>query len=211
MKRQITRNTKTTKTSERQLRGVAGVWINPTWDEENQEWVAYKFSTTDGGVNFNAEINYRAIEMDNYSGFDTIGDKVAESASVTATAQIMAPTHAIYQKIMKANVSEHPSGGVELKPTKKIRRHDYIDRIGLFGQLDGGDWVIIMMENVLITSPLDIATEHNSDLTIELEMTAHIDDLAPGASFDDLPYSIILPDVMASDEDELAVVVEEGE
>lgn len=211
MKKRVTRNTKTAKTSDRRQLDVASVWINPEWNEEEQIWEAVSLSTTDGGVEFNAEIEYRIREFDGYTGYDTKGDRIAESASVTATAQLAELTHAIVQKIIKADIVDHPSGGKELKPTKKIRDHDYIDTVGLFGQLPTGEWTIILMKNVLITSPLNLSTEHNGDLTVEIEMTAHLDDLAPDADLDSLPYSMIMPEIMEPASAELQVVKETEE
>lgn len=202
MKQPVRRREMTDKTNYRRTLDSAVVVINPEYDAEADVWKGYRLGATDGGVNFNAEINYRSREYDGFAGFNVVGDKVVESAEVTATVQLAELTDSMIQKAIKADIEVLADGKKLLKPQRNIRPEDYIDTVGLVNYLPNGEFMMIKMYNVLITSPFNVQTEHNGDFAMEVELTAHIDLTKGIDSLDDLPFDVITPEVMSAvDED----------
>lgn len=209
MKLPAQRVQKTRKTNPRQILNAAVIVINPEWDQEEGRPKGYIWGATRGGVSVQSETVWRTIEYDGTSGFKTIGDELMESANVTVTAQLAELTTASLQKIAKADITELPDGRKILQPRRTVKDEDYIPKIGVVGFTKDGDWMMIEVDNVFITSPFDFQTEDNGTLTMEVVFEARLDanDLM-NEDYDELPYRIITSAAMNPAKGEFKAIVD---
>lgn len=210
MKQPIKRRDMTDKSNVRRTLDAAVIVINPERDKENGEWTGERLGATDGGVTFSAEVNYRKREFDGFNGFDVVGDKIVEGAEVKATAELAELTDASIQKIIKGDIEELDDGTKKITPRRNITPEDYIENVGIVNYLPDGTFTLIKMFNVLITSPLEINTEDNSDTVTTVELTAHIDPSANLQDLEDLPFEMYTPEVMTPVEEDGDMLTTEG-
>lgn len=207
MKKPIKRAPRAKETLDKQTFGIASIYINAEWDEENQTLIGIRMPGTASGVNFEPEIEYFKKEVAGASGFDIKGDKIITGANIAATATIAGETSALLQKISKSDVIKTASGRTILQPRTTIKEHDYIDRISLVSWHDDNDFTVIELDNVLITSNFNFETEENVGRTIEVRMKAHMNVDEDGyLKLSELPYRIITPKRLDPSEDELQLV-----
>lgn len=196
--------------NDRRILDAATILINPVWNEVDGVFEGLRFGATEGGVSFNPEVTYRTRNYDGSGRSQMKGSQVIESSSVTATAQVAELTDAIIQKTMKADVEDFGDGRKKIVPRQNITFDDYIDEVLITNWLPPteakpeGDWMGILMKNVLITSPLVIETEDNGDMVLEVVFTAHNDPADPRAHYT-LPYEVITPESMTPSTGEMQV------
>lgn len=163
---------------------------------------------TSGGVTVNIEQSYRKPEVDGTYIMDVVGLEFMESAKATVTANLKELTaenlrRSLNGTIGEADAAEAPTGYKVVKTKRYVEEADYIPSIAVVGIHNGTKQpVIFQLDNGLVTSPLELATEDNNEATVEQTITAH-------ASFeqlakDEFPWKIYFPSVASDTQAEVS-------
>ncbi|AIM64202.1 hypothetical protein WS105_0612 [Weissella ceti] len=159
------------------------------------EWTGELLGATNGGVEVNIDKKYRKIEVDSTQFMDVKGLNVVESAKAEFKANLKELTAAnIILALNGKEVMDHAYGDdvIVIEDRYDLTDDDYIKNMAVVGFLSGtGEAVIVMFDNVLITSPLSLKTEDGSEAELELTGQANGDyeQLQQRVS----PYRIIYP------------------
>lgn len=152
---------------------------------------------TSGGVTVSIEQTYRKPEVDGAYVMDVVGLQVMESAVATVTANLKELTaenlrRSLNGTIEDAATGEAPEGYKVIKTKRYVETADYIPSVAVVGIHNGTKQpVIFKLDNGLVTSPLEVATEDNNEAVVEQTITAHAsyDQLAA----DEFPWAIYFP------------------
>lgn len=156
---------------------------------------------TSGGVTVNIEQTYRKPEVDGTYIMDVKGLEVMESAKATVTASLKELSaenlrRSLNGTIAEASAEEAPTGYKVIKTKRYVEDSDYIPTIAVVGIHNGTKKpIIFQLDNGLVTSPLEIATEDNNEATVEQTITAHASYEQLAA--DEFPWTILYPDTVA--------------
>jgi hypothetical protein len=188
----------TETSADRFLLDAATIYKNVTYTAGSQG-AAGTFSgdllgATSGGTEINIEQSYRKIEVDGTSVMDVVGLNVLESAKGTIKANLKELGSENLRLALNGTkqASDTYVGYDEVNSKRYVEDGDYIENMAIVGKITGTDTpMIIMFDNVLITSALNIKTEDNNEAVIELEGQAN-------ASYDQLaanefPWTILYP------------------
>lgn len=141
---------------------------------------------TQGGVEINIEKKYRKIEVDGTKGRSVKGLEVVDEETTTAKATLL--------ELSAANLALASGGQVlatsqftgydQIEGKYTVSDSDYIKNFGVVGNLPNGDKIIFILDNILITSALNIKTEDGKEAAVEIEGTSHatFDQLNAGTS-----------------------------
>lgn len=152
---------------------------------------------TSGGVTVTVEQNYRDVEIDGTSHTKVKGNKVLESATATMTANMKEITAETIRRslngvIADATALEGPAGYKVIRTKRYLEDSDYIDNIAVVGTLSGTDEpVIIILDNAISTSGLELSTEDNGEAVIEQTYEAHSS--AEQLDADEFPWRVLFP------------------
>lgn len=155
---------------------------------------------TSGGVTVNIEQTYRKPEIDGTYIMDVVGLEFMESAKATVTANLKELTaenlrRSLNGTIATAEADEAPTGYKVIKTKRYVEESDYIPTIAVVGIHNGTKKpVIFQLDNGLVTSPLEMATEDNNEATVEQTITAHASYEQLAA--DEFPWKILFPETV---------------
>lgn len=188
----------TDKTAKNYLINAATVYTNVTYTE-GTGFSGTLHGATQGGVTVTIEQTYRDIEVDGTSHMKVKGNKVLESANATITANVKEFTAETIRRSLNGTIrtatgTEGPAAYKVIETKRFISDTDYLNNMAVVGTLSGtNEPVIVILDNVLSTSGLDLSTEDNSEAVVEQTYEAHADvDQLLG---DDFPWRILFPTV----------------
>ena len=155
---------------------------------------------TSGGVTVNIEQTYRKPEVDGTYIMDVVGLEFMESAKATVTASLKELTaenlrRSLNGTIAAAEAGEAPEGYKVIKTKRYVEDSDYIPTIAVVGIHNGTKKpIIFQLDNGLVTSPLELATEDNNEATVDQTITAHASYEQLAA--DEFPWKIFFPETV---------------
>lgn len=189
----------TEKTSNNYLVDAAVVYTGVTFDEVDSTFTGTLHGATSGGVSVLIEQAYRKIEVDGTSHTEVKGNKVLESAIATATVNLKEITAESIKQSLNGAIAETaenaPVGYKEITTKRYVEDEDYISNMAIVGKLSGTqEPIIIILDNVLSTNGLEIATEDNGETVLEQIFTAHA--THEQLEDDEFPWRILYPTVV---------------
>lgn len=186
----------TETTSKQYLINAATVYTGVTYAELTG-FAGTLHGATSGGVTLTIEQAYRDIEVDGTAHMKVKGNKVLESATAYVTANLKEITaESIRQSLngAMADATDAPTGYKEITTKRYIEDADYIVNMAVVGTLSGTDEpVIAILDNVISTGGLEIATEDNGEAIIEQTFEAHA--TVEQLQADKFPWRILFPTV----------------
>ena len=188
----------TSTTSKSYIVNAATVYTGVTYTEVGG-FTGTLHGATSGGVTVTIEQTYRDVEVDGTSHMKVVGNKVLEAATATATANMKEITAEIIRQSLNgtlatAEATDAPTGYKVITTKRQVEDTDYIDNMAIVGTLSGTDKpVIIILDNVLCTSGLELATEDNGEAIIEQTYEAHA--TVEQLDADEYPWRILFPTI----------------
>ena len=174
---------------------AGAVYQNLKWTE-GSGWTGTRLGATSGGNSVTISNEFRDIEIDGtFSKY--IGQKVLVSSDATLTANVKEITaNAIKLAILgKSEVSsgeDAPADYDVITGKSKIEASDYLTNIALVGEMSGtNDPIIIILDNALCTSGLELSTTDDNEAVVTMTFEAHAD--ANQVADRTLPARIYLP------------------
>lgn len=154
---------------------------------------------TSGGVSFKIETTYRQSEVDGTLHADVKELKRIQKVVATATAKIKELTaklisEAINGLVTDATAAEAPAGYKKIVTKREIQAGSWSDNLAIVGRLSSGQRIIVVLDNVLVTSGLSVDTEDNNEAVVEQVYTAHATTAQILA--DEYPWRIYYPEVI---------------
>lgn len=191
----------TATTPENFIIDSAVVYTDVTFDDISSTWSGTLVGATSGGVSVNIEQSYRKPEVDGTYWTEVKGLKVLENATCNVTVNLKeidaeALRRALNGTKASAASTEAPTGYDKITSKRYVEDTDYITTVAVVGTHNGTkEPVVFVLDNGLVTSPLELSTEDNSEAVIEQVITAH-------ASFeqlaaDEFPWQIYYPTTVA--------------
>lgn len=187
----------TEKTSKSYLINAATVYTEVVYTPEDG-FTGTLHGATSGGVTVTIEQSYRDIEVDGTNHMKVKGNKVLESANATVVTNLKEITAESIKQSINGAIAEVTSDaptGYKMVTTKRyLEDKDYILNMAVVGTLSGTDEpVIVILDNVISTGGLTLATEDNNEAVIEQTFEAHatVDQL----DADEFPWRILFPTV----------------
>lgn len=188
----------TKRTAENFIIDAATIFTDFKYESEGG-FTGTPLGATSGGVTVNIEQTYRKPEVDGTYIMDVVGLEFMESAKATVTASLKELTaenlrRSLNGTITEASVEGAPEGYKVITTKRYVEESDYIPTIAIVGIHNGTKKpIIFVLDNGLVTSPLELGTEDNNEATIEQTITAH-------ASYeqliaDEFPWKILYPEV----------------
>jgi hypothetical protein len=185
-------------TAKQYLINAATVYTEVTY-EELSGFTGTLHGATSGGVTVTIEQSYRDIEVDGTSHTKVKGNKVLESAFASATVNLKEITaesirQSLNGEVTTADASMAPTGYKVITTKRYVEDTDYVANMAIVGTLSGtNEPVIVILDNVISTGGLEIATEDNNETIIEQTFEAHasVDQL----DADEFPWKILFPTV----------------
>ena len=188
----------TSTTAKNYVINAATVYTGVTYAEAGG-FTGTLHGATSGGVTVTIEQTYRDVEVDGTSHMKVVGNKVLEAATATATANMKEITAEIIRQSLNgtlatAEATDAPTGYKVITTKRQVEDTDYIDNMAIVGTLSGTDKpVIIILDNVLCTSGLELATEDNGEAIIEQTYEAHA--TVEQLDADEYPWRILFPTI----------------
>ena len=188
----------TSTTSKSYIVNAATVYTGVTY-AEGGGFTGTLHGATSGGVTVTIEQTYRDVEVDGTSHMKVVGNKVLEAATATATANMKEITTEIIRQSLNgtlatAEATDAPTGYKVITTKRQVEDTDYIDNMAIVGTLSGTDKpVIIILDNVLCTSGLELSTEDNGEAIIEQTYEAHA--TVEQLDADEYPWRILFPTI----------------
>lgn len=186
-----------TKTStENFIIDAATIFTDFTYSEA-EGFTGTPLGATSGGVTVTIEQTYRKPEVDGTYIMDVIGLEFMESAKATVTANLKELTaenlrRSLNGTLAAADTADAPAGYKMVKTKRYVEDADYIPSVAVVGIHNGTKQPIIFkLDNGLVTSPLEIATEDNNEAVVEQTITAHASYEQLAA--DEFPWTIYYP------------------
>ena len=188
----------TEKTSKNYLINAATVYTDVTY-AQGDGFTGTLHGATSGGVTLTIEQTYRDIEVDGTSHTKLKGNKVLESAFASATVNLKEVTaesirQSLNGAIETAATTEAPTGYKVITTKRYLEDTDYIANMAIVGTLSGtNEPVIAILDNVISTGGLELATEDNNETVIEQTFEAHA--TVEQLDADEFPWKILFPTV----------------
>jgi hypothetical protein len=192
----------TQKTPKSLLLNAAVLYKSLKYIPEEKKWSGVLLGATSGGTKVNISSDYQEIEVDG-AIVKVVGltQKQGESGSIEAN--LVEVTEDNLKMAIVGKESESDIEGYDLIETKALlEASDYIDNIAAVGTLSNsnGRPVIVIMENMLCTSGLEIDTKNKKNAVMKVKFECH-------AGFDDdhdtLPIRIYYPKETAAQQETL--------
>ena len=188
----------TEKTSKNYLINAATVYTDVTY-AEGAGFTGTLHGATSGGVTLTIEQAYRDIEVDGTSHMKVKNNKVLEAANAYITANLKEITaesikQSLNGAIEDAAADEAPTGYKVVTTKRYLEDGDYIGNMAVVGTLSGtNEPVIAILDNVISTGGLELATEDNNETVIEQTFEAHA--TVEQLEADKFPWKILFPTV----------------
>ncbi|GFI47802.1 hypothetical protein IMSAGC019_03128 [Lachnospiraceae bacterium] len=183
-----------TKNTPRSLMlGAGTIYKNLHWDSEKDAWQGEIFGATSGGNSFKLTPNIVTIEVDGAT-VDTKGltHKQGEMAELTINL-VEINTGSLKLAMIGREVESEAEGFTKLATKSVIEDGDYIDNVAFVGFLVDDTPIIIIMENALCTSGLELSGKNKETTVIPATFKPYAD-FGEDASQDTLPVFIYYPD-----------------
>lgn len=166
---------------------------------EGTGWEGNRLGATAGGNALVITNDIREIEIDGaFSKY--VGQKVLTASNATLTTNVKEITSnvikmAILGKVTATSGVDEPTAYDLIEGKGKIEASDYLTNIGLVGEISGtNEPVIIILDNALCTSGLNITTGDNAEAVVAMTFEAHAD--ADQLEDRTLPARIYMPKVV---------------
>lgn len=166
---------------------------------EGTGWEGNRLGATAGGNAIVITNDIREIEIDGaFSKY--VGQKVLTASNATLTTNVKEVTSnvikmAILGKVTATSGVDEPTAYDLIEGKGKIEASDYLTNIGLVGEISGtNEPVIIILDNALCTSGLNITTGDNAEAVVAMTFEAHAD--ADQLEDRTLPARIYMPKVV---------------
>lgn len=167
---------------------------------EEKKWSGVLLGATSGGAKVSISSDYQEIEVDG-AIVKVVGltQKQGESGSIEAN--LVEVTEDNLKMAIVGKESESDIEGYDLIETKALlEASDYIDNIAAVGTLSNGRPIIVIMDNMLCTSGLEMETKNQNNVVMKVKFECH-------AGFDDdhdtLPIRIYYPKDVAAQQETL--------
>lgn len=180
----------TQQTPKSLLLNAAVLYKSLKYDSETKKWSGTLLGATSGGTKVNISSDYQEIEIDGaIVKVKGLTQKQGESGSIEANL-----VEVTADNLKMAIVGEEASSNVEgyslIRTKALLEDEDYIENIGAVGFLASGKPVIVIMDNMLCTSGLEMETKNKDNVVMKVKFECH-------AGFDDahdtLPIKIYYP------------------
>lgn len=147
------------------LLGAGTIYKNLHWDKDNDIWDGEIFGATSGGNSFKLTPNIVTVEVDG-AVVDTKGltQKQGETAELAINLVEVSPG-SLKLAMIGEEVESEATGFTKLATKSVIEDSDYIDNIAFVGFLADDTPIIIIMENALCTSGLELSGK-NKEATV---------------------------------------------
>lgn len=143
-------------------------------------WEGERLGATAGGNQVTITNEFREIEVDGaFSKY--VGEKMLVGSDATLTTNVKEITaevikNAILGEIVAPEEDEAPTGYDVIKGKAQVEDSDYLENIALVGELSGTKKpIIIVLDNALCTSGLDIQTGDDAEAVVTMVFEAHAD------------------------------------
>lgn len=180
----------TQKTPKSLLINAAVLYKSLKYIPEEKKWSGVLLGATSGGTKVNISSEYQEIEVDG-AIVKVVGltQKQGESGSIEAN--LVEVTEDNLKMAIVGKENESDIEGYHLIETKALlEESDYIDNIAAVGTLSNGRPIIVIMENMLCTSGLEMETKNQDNVVMKVKFECH-------AGFEDdhdtLPIRIYYP------------------
>lgn len=180
----------TKRTTESLVLNAAVLYKGLTYDKATKKWNGTLLGATSGGTNVIINGIYQEIEVDG-AIVKVVGltQKQGEEGKIEANLIEFTPEN--INMAIVGRMTESDVEGYSLVETKALlQEKDYLENIAAVGTLSNGKNIIVIMENMLCTSGLEIKTENKKNAVLKVVFECH-------ASFEDdhdtLPIKIYYP------------------
>lgn len=174
------------------LLGAGTIYKNLTWDAVSSLWKGTIFGATSGGNKFSLVPNIVNIEIDG-AVVDTKGlvQKQGETCSLEINLVEVTPA-SLKMAMIGEELESEATGFTKLGTKSVIEDTDYIDNIAYVGFTSEDKPIIIILENALCTSGLELSgkNKENSVIPVTFQPYAAFD---VNTSQDRLPVYIYYP------------------
>lgn len=181
----------TEKTPKSLMLGAGTIYKNLAWDSTKSVWNGTVFGATSGGNKFTLSPNIVTVDVDGAT-VDTKGltQKQGETAQLEINLVEVSP-ESLKLAMIGEEVSSDATGFTKLATKSVISDDDYIDNVAFVGFLADDTPIIIIMENALCTSGLELSGTNKEATVIPVTFKPYADN--QGDTFDKLPVYIYYP------------------
>ena len=182
----------TSATPKNLLLGAGTIYKNLKWNATSSIWEGTVLGATSGGNKFSLKPNIIVIDVDG-AVVDTKGltQKQGETASLEINLVEMS-VDALQMAMIGEETTSEATGFTKLKTKAVIEETDYIDNIAFVGFLADDTPIIIIMENALCTSGLELSGKNKEATVIPVTFQPYADN-SDDTSQDTLPVFIYYP------------------
>lgn len=184
------------------LLGAGTIYKNLHWDETKNIWQGDIFGATSGGNSFKLTPNIVTVEVDG-AVVDTKGltQKQGETAELTINLVEVSPA-SLRLAMIGEEIESDANGFTKLATKSVIEDSDYIDNIAFVGFLADDTPIIIIMENALCTSGLELSGKNKEATVIPATFKPYAA-FDADTSQDRLPVYVYYPTPAADDTGEV--------
>lgn len=182
----------TSATPKNLLLGAGTIYKNLKWNTTSSIWEGTVLGATSGGNKFSLKPNIIVIDVDG-AVVDTKGltQKQGETASLEINLVEMS-VGALQMAMIGEETTSEATGFTKLKTKAVIEETDYIDNIAFVGFLANDTPIVIVMENALCTSGLELSGKNKEATVIPVTFQPYADN-SDDTSQDTLPVFIYYP------------------
>lgn len=157
------------------------------------KWTGDILGATNGGGKISISGEFVDIEVDG-ALVKVKGMAVKQGGTVTAEVTFAELSIPVMQMATLFKTGESDAEGFTMLQDKSaIEEGDYVENFGFVGYtLNGAKQIIVIMENALCTSGMEIETKNKEQAVIKLTMEAYAN-LEDDSTFDSLPVKIYYP------------------
>lgn len=147
------------------LLGAGTIYKNLKWSDENKIWEGTIFGATSGGNSFKLAPNIVTVDVDG-AVVDTKGltQKQGETAELSINLVEVSP-ESLKLAMIGEEIESEAEGFTKIGTKSVIEDSDYIDNVAFVGFLADDTPIIIVMENALCTSGLELSGK-NKEATV---------------------------------------------
>ena len=182
----------TSATPKNLLLGAGTIYKNLKWNTTTNIWEGTVLGATSGGNKFSLKPNIIVIDVDG-AVVDTKGltQKQGETASLEINLVEMS-VGALKMAMIGEEVTSEATGFTKLATKAVIEDEDYIDNLAFVGFLADDTPIVIIMENALCTSGLELSGKNKEATVIPVTFQPYADN-SDDTSQDTLPVFIYYP------------------
>jgi hypothetical protein len=181
----------TEETPKSLMLGAGTIYKDLAWDEKKSVWNGTVFGATSGGNKFTLSPHIVTVDVDGAT-VDVKGltQKQGETAQLEINLVEVSPA-SLKLAMIGEEVTSEAAGFTKLATKSVISDDDYIDNIAFVGFLADDTPIIIIMENALCTSGLELSGKNKEATVIPVTFKPYADN--EGDTFDRLPVYIYYP------------------